>query len=145
MWVEIPHCAAPRGLEKELPVYEVIKEYLLKLGDENLSVSRVFALSCGEFLKIFYSGKNYLEEITIQQGKITDVQSKLVEKLVAFPSLDLPEEELLQQLGEFFSQSKAIQNPPTYRNIKRFERNLRELPWQQDLSAVYKGSGVFRP
>ena len=144
MWQEKPILKTPRGFEGESPIYEVIKSYFLEIGDEKIEVERVFALARGDFLRIFYCGKEYLEELIVCDRKITHASATLVKKLVDLPSSDLPEEEFFRRLQEFFSQPQARITPPTYHHIKRFEHHLLELPWQKDLSAIYNGNGIFR-
>ena len=143
MWIEIPPPGVPRHFKNEIPIYEVVKSYLLIHKKESLKVERVFALSSGEFLRIYYNGPKFLEELMIENRDIIYASAKSVEKMVDIPPFNLPEEEFFKRFQEFFSQSKAIINPPTYHNIKRFEKELRLLPWQEDFSAVYVGKGIF--
>lgn len=143
MWRQVPLAGVPRKFRKLIPVYEVIKHHALELPDEALEVQRVFSVYYGDFLRVYYKGKEYLEEITIAGSQITDAQTTLIAKLVDLPPFGLPEEEFLDRMAEFFSQSKAHPKVKTYHNIKRLEHHFRELPWQSDFSAIYLGDGIF--
>lgn len=57
-------------------------------------------------------------------------------------------EEIVKDGEEATEWIRAVFNRPkqpdkTYHHIKRFEEKLRELPWQEDMKAIYEGSGRF--
>lgn len=142
-WKEIKSPGTPKGFENIPPIYEVIKEYEYKDNKETLNVKRAFCIHSDESLRLSYEGREYKEDMTISKGKIISLEMLIIKNLVEFPDINLSEEKLTIALQEFFNQSKAKPKIKTYYNIKRFEILLKELPWQEDLEAVYNGNGIF--
>lgn len=142
-WEERCMGSTPKSMKGEIPVYEVIGEYVLKDDDEELIVSRAFSLK-GDYLVISYNGKEYQEMLRIYDSKIIGAETMLVEKICKFPTENnLTDEELDERLSKFFSQEDAIQEVKTYHNIKRLEHRLKELPWQDLMKVVYDGNGII--
>jgi len=139
-WEEVNVGAVPKRFRKEIPVCETVKKFILRGDSETLIVSREFSLCYGNMLNIKYEGRKYIERLIICGGKITYADTLLVEKMVDLPA-DPLQEGGEEQLRQFFSDGDARLRVKTYHNIKRFRERLLELPWQDDLRAVYDGRG----
>jgi len=138
-WREIP-LLVPRRYRKEIPIYCVVKEFDLFGGEGCLNARRVFA-NCQESTRIVYQGSSLNETVDILDGKIIEVYNVLPVREEYRPGMNE---------GEAVEWMMRVCNPPkpkekTYHNIKRYGKELRELPsiFQSDLRAVYEGSGIF--
>ena len=137
IWEGIPTgIHTPERFANEIPLLETIKEYELNLGVEKLSVSRTFA-SCIEELIVRYKGEELEETVTIEEGVIKNVVTESALNEDFLESLSSEREKI-----EYIFKSKRLEQK-TYYNLKRIEERLKELPWQSDLAAIYKGTGVF--
>jgi hypothetical protein len=141
-WKEIPISPPPKCFKDQVPIYQIIKDYFLENGNEKLRVRRSFSIKGGEGLNVEYDGPEYKENMTIHEGQIKCAQTIVKEKLVDAPKSD--DEDFIDKFQEFLTQSAAKQQIPTYHNIKRFEDELRQLPWQEDFAAIYTGDGFYR-
>ncbi|GEM_PF-4162845 len=131
----------PKRFAGQVPVYQVIARYSLKEGEEELLVDRVFA-ACQESLKITFQNTFLREQIGILEGKICFVTSKYI---LPFPhdarQRNLSWKEVEPLLDLHFNPPKMPL--PSYQHIKKYEEQLKLLPWQEDLEAIYAGNGIF--
>ncbi|MEK6849432.1 MAG: hypothetical protein AABY01_02580 [Nanoarchaeota archaeon] len=96
--------------------------------------------SSGESTHINLNGE-ISEEVIIQRGVIVSVRSH-------YRSCDFPSPDAGLSEEEFSRRFNAAINPkatprPQYVEIKTCEKDLRLLPEQEDLQAIYNGNGFF--
>ena len=138
-WTETP-LTTPKSFAGQVPVFQVIKAYLLETGEERIEVRRAFA-NCQEATHIIYEGPALEERVQIFEGKIAYVYCQYpAPQNLFYPKMT--KRQLLKAMGEIFNPKKPEEI--TYYNIKRLETQLKELPWQEDLKAIYEGSGVYK-
>jgi len=139
VWKHTDLFPIPKQFRYEIPTYMVKDRYRLRRGKERLEVRRAWTPK-GESMTVSYEGKELNEMIYIKNGEITNVNTDFVFKSKPIPE-DATPDEIWRWLGDVFNCPKPEKK--TYRNIKRFEEKLKELPWQEDLKAIYLGSGEF--
>lgn len=104
---------------------------------------RIHLHSGGEQTAISYHGR-INEHVRIEKGKIFEVRSTYELPPWVMPH---PEEDISGR--EFSRRLQVVLNPPhtrqpQYLEIKKFEKDLRLLPEQDDLKAIYEGNGIWK-
>ncbi len=145
-WKKNPEISLPGFLKDKTPIYSVDEAYSLEtFSGEELVVSRI-STEKGESLRIDYKRKDLEEIMIIFEGKIAKAYTNRLsgEKLdLDDDACELSVEEKLKRLKKYMEEKSQRQDPTTYYNIKKFEHQLKVLPWQEDLQAIYDGNGFF--
>jgi len=128
----------PKKFAGQVPLFQVIDSYFLAGQRESIKVDRVF-YNCQERTRICYNGPKLTERVLVENGKIVSVDSRVAVRFSTMPNLHTRRgRELLQRMF-----TPPPTPTPTYHNIKRYERELLELPYQEDIQAIYQGTGEF--
>lgn len=86
--------------------------------------------------RVLYDGPTRHESVNIIQGEITHVFTRLHKDWGPVPE---------NEVWEWFKKNMEAGRPDTttFHKIKSYEKRLRELPWQEDLEAIYRHDGIW--
>lgn len=113
-------------------------KYKLRMSSRRiLEVDRFFSrASRTGSTRARYEGPGIHESVVISQGVITNAFTRLHRDWGQLPE---------NEVWEWFKKNMEAGRPdtPTFHNIKSYEKKLRELPWQEDLEAIYRHDGIW--
>jgi hypothetical protein len=139
---------SPKIFTGQVPIIQIIKEYIHQADEGTLRVSREFRpfASPQETTTARYEDTSgYKEAVHITNGEITGVEENLkkyIDRRINWPE---DADELVEFWWENWDDTTNVKQRGirSYCNIKKCETPLRKLPWQHDLQAIYEGSGLF--